>query len=127
MTALDIRARATGLRLLEKYGKPCTISRIIEGAYDPATGNISAESVVTSTPFALIEDYSGILQSSEGIALISGMIEKTDRKVTIPAKGQDEPAPNDRLSIDGVTYSVISVGVVWSGEQAALYVMQVRK
>lgn len=120
MTALDIRARATGLRLLEKYGKPCTITRVTEGTYDPATGSISAESVVTSTPFALIEDY-------KGIDFISGMIEKTDRKVTIPAKGQDEPAPNDRLSIDGVTYSVISVGVVWSGEQAALYVMQVRK
>lgn len=120
MTALDIRARATGLRLLEKYGKPCTISRVTEGTYDPATGSISAESVVTSTPFGLIEDY-------KGIDFISGMIEKTDRKVTIPSQGQNEPVPNDRLTIDGVTYAVISVSIVWSGEQAALYVMQVRK
>ena len=120
MTALDTKARATALRLLEKYGKPCTFYQIGEGAYDPSTGDIATAVNVTTVTKAIIEDY-------QGIDFISGAVEKTDRKVTLPASLQREPSPNDKLSIDQQFYTVVSVLTVWSGEQAALYELQVRK
>lgn len=120
MTALDTRARATALRLLDKYGKAVTLSRVTEGSYNPSTGETSSEVVVIATVDALIEDY-------KGIDYISGDIQMTDRRVTIPASGNVEPEPNDRLTIDAVVYTIVSVTTVWSGELPALFVMQVRK
>lgn len=120
MTALDVKARATALRLLKKYGKPCAIYQIGEGAYNPATGDVASEAIVAQTPYAMIEDYNGL-------DYISGLIQATDRKITIPAEGSYEPSPNDQVIFDGISYKVISVSVVWSGEKAALYIMQVRK
>mgnify|MGYP003334282826 FL=1 len=120
MTALDTRARATALRLLEKYGKPVTLTQVTEGAYNPATGELSGGSTTVEYPHALIEDYNGS-------DYVTGLIEIGDRKVMTPAKGYDEPKPNDRFTIDSDAYTVIAVETVWSGEQAAAYISQVRK
>jgi hypothetical protein len=55
------------------------------------------------------------------------LVEKGDRKLTIPASGFAEPKPNDRFTVGSDVYTVIAVETVWSGDQAAIYVSQVRK
>ena len=120
MTALDTKARATAVRLLNKYGKAVSHTIVTEGTYDPTTGNVSGGSTSVGVPKAILEEYSG-----EEYA--AGLVEKGDKKLTIAAKGNTEPNPNDRFIIDSVTYTVISTQIIWSGEEHALYVMQIRK
>ena len=120
MTALDTKARDTAVRLLDKYGKSITHTIVTEGTYDPITGLVSGGSTTIGVPHALIEDY-------PGSAYASGLVEMNDKKLTIAAKGNNEPKPNDRFTIGLDTYTVVSSSIVWSGEMAALYVSQVRK
>jgi hypothetical protein len=120
MAALDAKARATALKLLNKYGKSVTHTIVTEGSYDPITGDVSAPSTTTEVPKALVEDFNGV-------DYISGLVEKGDRKLTIPASGFAEPKPNDRFTVGSDVYTVIAVETVWSGDQAAIYVSQVRK
>jgi len=120
MTALDTKARATAIKLLNKFGKAVSHTIVTEGTYDPITGDISGGSTTVGVPKALIEEFNGE-------EYIAGLVEKGDQKLTIAAKGNTEPKPNDRFIVDSVTYTVISHHVVWSGEEHALYVSQVRK
>jgi len=120
MTALDTKARATAVRLLNKYGKAVSHTIVTEGTYDPITGDVSGGSTSVGVPKAILEEYSG-----EEYA--AGLVEKGDKKLTIAAKGNTEPNPNDRFIVDSVTYTVIAVQVIWSGEEHALYVSQVRR
>ena len=120
MTALDLRARASAVRLLLKYGKQVTLTIVTEGTYNPTTGDMSGASTTTQTPNALIEDF-------PGVDYVNGLVEKGDKRITIAADGYTEPKPNDTFTVDSLVYKVISVSTVWSGEQAALYASQVRK
>lgn len=120
MAALDAKARATALKLINKFGKPVTLTVVTEGTYDPSTGDISGGSTSVAVPKAIIEDFNGT-------EFISGQIEVGDRKVTIPASGFAEPRPNDTFTIGSDVYKIVSVETVWSGEQAAIYISQVRK
>lgn len=120
MAALDAKARATALKLINKFGKSVTLTRVTEGTYDPTTGDVSGSSTTTEIPKALIEDFNGV-------DYVSGLVEKGDRKITTPASGYTEPKPNDRFTVGSDVYTVVSVETVWSGEQAAIYISQVRK
>ena len=120
MAALDAKARATALKLLNKFGKPVTHYIVTEGTYDPITGDVSAPMTATEIPKALVEDF-------EGTDYLSGLVEKGDRKLTIPASGFSEPKPNDKFTVGSDVYTVVAVKTIWSGEQAAIYESQVRK
>ena len=120
MAALDARARTTALNLIEKFGKPVTLTVVTEGSYNPTTGDISGGSTTVAVPRAIIEDINGA-------NYIQGLTEIGDRRVTIPALGYTEPKPNDKFTIDSDVYTVIAVETVWSGELAAIYISQVRK
>lgn len=120
MTALDTKARATAVRLLNKYGKAVSHSIIVEGTYNPITGDVSGGYSTVDVPKAIIEDFNGT-------DYVSGLVERGDRKLTIAAQGNSEPKPNDQFVVGTDTYTVVAVETVWSGEQAALYISQVRK
>ena len=120
MTALDTKARATAVRLLDTYGKSVSHTIVTEGTYDPITGNVSGGNTTIGVPKAILEDY-------PGEAYASGLVYVNDKKLTIAAKGNVEPKPNDRFTVGSDVYTVVSSSIVWSGEQAALYVSQVRK
>jgi len=120
MTALDTSARALAVKSLAKFGKSITLQSIVEGAYDPVTGDMAANTITSSNPLAIISDF-------KGAALMSGVIQYGDRKVTIAASGSVLPLPTDKVIIDTETYNVIAVKSIWSGELAALYELQVRK
>lgn len=120
MTALDTSARALSVKLLTKFGKDITLQSIVEGAYDPLTGDMSANTITSTTHTAIIKDY-------KGLDFISGVIQANDRKVIIAASGATTPLPADKVTIDSEDYQVIASRYIWSGALAALYEMQVRK
>jgi hypothetical protein len=117
---LDARARATANTLLDKFGKSITLTSIVEGSYDPATGDMSANTATNTTHTAIIKDYNGI-------DFMSGVIQSGDRKVMIAALDTTTPQPADKVTIDSEVYQVIAVRYVWSGELPSLYELQVRK
>jgi hypothetical protein len=117
---LDARARSTANKMLTKFGKVITLSRITEGSYDPITGDMSASTTVSSSVYGLIKDY-------KPTEFTSGTIESGDKKVTISALNVALPCVGDTVTIDALNYCVISVGETWSGELAAMYQLQVRK
>jgi hypothetical protein len=117
---LDIRARATADRLIGKFGKQVTLTRVTEGTYDPTTGELSGGSTTTQTVAALVKDFNGI-------ELLSGAIQAGDRKVSIAALNAAEPQIGDTITVDSMVYNVLAVKTTWSGEKAAIYELQVRK
>lgn len=119
MTGLDRKLRQTAVNLVNKYGKVITHTAVSEGSYDPITGTVTPANTDYSIK-AIVEDY-------KGIELVSGQIQHGDVKITMPAKGNTKPDPNDKITIDSIVYMVVSVKSVWSGEMAAIYELQVRK
>jgi len=117
---LDTKARNTANKMIAKFGKSITLTRVTEGSYDPTTGEMAASTNSTATLSALIQDY-------KPFEYVSGAIESGDRQVTIAALDATIPNIGDTITIDALVYSVISVKTVWSGELAALYELQVRK
>lgn len=120
MTALDTSSSILAVKMLAKFGKAITFQSVAEGIYDPATGDMTANTITSSSQKALLKDFNG----SE---LMSGVVQHGDRKVVMAALGVSLPQPSDKVVIDSETYNIIAVKVVWSGELAALYELQVRK
>lgn len=121
MTALDTKLRATATGLLVKYGKSVTLTAVTPGAYNPATGQ-STTSTSDTTAQAFIETYGkGEIFSSGGLVVMG------DKKLTFAAADVTKPEPGDTVTIDSVVWTVIFVDELWSGEQVAAYVVQVRK
>lgn len=105
-------------------GASVTYTRVVVGAYDPATSSVST----TETPYsikALVEDYS-LVDSGAGFA--SGLIEFGDKRVTI---AQSEisvvPTAGDKITHNGETYTVVRVQKTYSGDNVALFELQARK
>lgn len=117
---LDAKARSLADKLFTKFGKSITITSIVEGAYDPSTGEMSGGTSTTTTHIALIKDF-------KGSDLIDGVIQAGDRQATIAALNATTPQPADKVTIDSEVYQVIAVRNVWSGELPAFFEMQVRK
>jgi len=128
---LDTKARATADKLISKFGKQVTLTRITEGVYNPETGDvgvydpetgdfIAGTTTTTQTVAALVKDFNGI-------ELLSGLIQAGDRKVSIAALNATEPQIGDAMTIDSLVYNVLAVKSIWSGEKVAIYEMQVRK
>lgn len=111
---LDLRARATALKLLTKFGKSCTLKSKAEAAYDPATGTVA--SVVTPHT---IKAY---LDAPNKAELQGGQVLNEDDVAIFAALGLPvTPEVNDTITVDGSDRLVKMVSRVWSGELVALY------
>jgi hypothetical protein len=130
MTAMDIRAGATAERLIAKYGKVFTYTRLVVSTYDPATGRQAAPASTAYTLKGLV----GTLRSKGG-AGVGGdgfapgtEIYQTDRTVTLAAGDITfVPTAGDRLSIDAVVFTVMKTKPVYSGELVALWELECKK
>jgi hypothetical protein len=77
--------------LIGQFGKPVTLTRVAQGAYNPATSAASSTPTET-TVAAIIEDV-------DGAALANGLAETGDRKFTIPGQGLPfDPSPGDLIT-----------------------------
>lgn len=111
---LDLRARATALKLLTKFGKSCVLKSMVPGVYDPATGSVTP--VVTNYP---IKAY---LDQPNKVELDGGQVVSTDEVAIFAALGLAvEPKVNDVMTVDDKDRTVKMVSRTWSGEQVALW------
>jgi hypothetical protein len=122
MTALDAKFRALATKLITKNGKSVTFASVTAGEYNPSISEVTNTSI-SATVKAIVEDYD--LHSS-GAGFSSGLIFSGDKKFSIAAAGITKPKPGDKITLDGVFYSVMRVTEVWSGEQICLFECQAR-
>jgi len=97
----DLAAVATDL--IGQYGKAATYKRVVNGAYDTATGGLTKTTTsVSVTVFAY--EY-----SDREVMASGGRILKRDRKCLIAGPSLSfEPDPTtDTLTIDGVEFALI--------------------
>lgn len=119
---LDVKARATALRLIAKFGKAVSYVSVTDGAYDPETGSVTPVETANSIK-ALIESY-----SLRGDGFTSGLIREGDRKITFAASGiAFTPKAGDKVTFDSETFAVLNVGPTYSGELVAIYAVHGRK
>lgn len=126
MTNLDDKFRPLAASLIAKFGKSITLTGAAsDPVYDPSTGGVTAGTPSTQIVKALIEDYS---LHSVGAAFSSGLILTGDKKISIAARGLIvSPTPGFMVTLNGVVWNVVNVQETWSGEQVAMYALQVRK
>lgn len=124
MTELDAEIGPLALDLINEFGKLIKYGRVTTTGYNVATATTGVSEDFVDVR-AIVEDYN--LQSG-GQGFASGLIEAGDKKVTIAAKSLEYiPTTNDLLEIDDITYKVVNVKIVYSGDLAALYELQGRQ
>lgn len=119
---LDVKARATALRLIAKLGKAVSYVSVTDGVYDPATGSVVPTEAASSIK-AVIESYKMM-----GDGFTSGLIRESDRKITFAASGITfTPKTGDKVTFDTETFAVLSVDPTYSGDLVAIYAVHGRK
>lgn len=121
MTTLDDKLRPLASNLIDKFGKTVTLTTQSAGTYDPATRTTTI-TPTSVTPKAVIEEYTaGQMFAGDGLILAG------DKRLTFAAADITRPEPGDTVTIDSVVWTIKAVQETWSGEQVAIYVVQVRK
>ena len=121
MTPFDDRARSLAARLIARYGKTAVFRRMTR-VHDPVTGALS----VTA------QDFTVKVSPPERFArsLVDGTLVKfEDLQVHLAAENAPAvPEPLlDRLIIDQISYEVLEVRPVMSGEATAFYTLHLRR
>lgn len=124
MKALDKLIRPIAAKVIKQYGTVISYVRVQQGGYDVDTAtSIPYES--TTTHNAIVEDYS-LVDSGAGFS--QGLIEGSDKKVTIAASDfAFSPSPGDKLIIGEDTYGVLRITTTYSGDLPAAYEIQARR
>lgn len=120
MTLLDGPLRAVTDSLLGQFGALGTIGYVTTGEYNPSTGKASQDEGVTASTRGIVEQYRKA--EIDGTVVLRG-----DFKWSVPALGITKPSPNDTVTLDSVRYTVVNVESVYSGDEAALHVLQLRR
>jgi len=118
MGVLDGPLRAVSKTVIDTFGTAGTLTHRTEGAYNVTTG--------TSTPTTSTTAVNGTLSDYSANERGDG-IRATDLKFTIPAASvTTAPDPDDTVTIDGTVYQVVDVRPTYSGDQVAIYELQLR-
>lgn len=98
-----------------------TLTSVVAGVYDPATGSAS--------PSTSAQDVQAVVEDYKGLALLPGSnIQAGDKKVTVAALNVTAaPKPGDSVTAGGITYAVVSVATTQPGSTAVIYELQCRK
>jgi hypothetical protein len=118
VTALDTRARATALRALNKYGKAVTFKHRAPGTYNTATST-STPTETTATPKILIT-------SPSKEQLQAGVLATSEVAMVAAAAFAIDPRPGDQVTVDGKVHTVGWTDRLWSGEQVALWWLELK-
>lgn len=120
MAILDKPLRKVSSRLLKRFGTNVTLIRRSAPTYDVVTGT-STESSQQYRLKAVIQDY----KANE---LRDGLIKVGDRRIIFASADLTfEPQPSDQLLFGGIIHNVISIEQIYSGDQSAIFICQVRK
>lgn len=120
MTELDAEIGPLALELIDEFGKSISYAKVTSGEYDTTTG----EGIIT----APVVSIKGIVEEFKGQDFASGLIEGGDKKITVAAQAFDEvPTSSDTVTLDNLTYTIVGVKTVYSGELPAIYELQARR
>jgi hypothetical protein len=115
-------ARATADKLLKNFGQAATLTRIVTGAYDPATGVGATTSTAVAVTAVLLE-YSDAQRASAG-----GLIQQKDRKALVAVEAQTvAPDVEDTLTVGGEVFKIVACRPLSPAGVDVLYTLQVRK
>lgn len=117
--ALDAVARKVSSQLITKFGATITLTRVTEGVYDPSTGSTTN----TETPETII----GVVDEYKSYDFVNGLAVEGDKKVICACQDVAQPNLGDKLTVGGITYSILQIQSTTSGEQDALYTLQARR
>lgn len=112
--------RAQALRMIDRYGKAVTFTHIGQGTYDPATS--TATQTETSQTVRVYLSSPSKQQLEKGV-LATSMV----ALVAASALTAGNPTTGDRFTVDGKGYTVGWTDRLWSGEQVALWTVELKK
>ncbi len=121
-TEFDTEFIALALELINEAGKQVAFKTVSQGAYDAATGKVAGGTVSTfsskvSPPEAYHQRY-----------IDGDTVQVGDVSIMLPsASAGFVPAINTVVTIDGLEWRVVGFNPVYSGEQVALYKLQLRR
>lgn len=123
-TALDTRIKAVVARLLPKYGKRVTLSKLT-AITDPTTG-IAAKSTTSATVYATPPEafdlgfrFNDVVKLGD-LSLLVGPDDVNGKALAFT------PGAGNTVAFDGQTFEVVSAERIYSGEDLAAYVLQLR-
>lgn len=123
MTEFDTDFVPMAVEMLAEFGKQVTFRVYPEAVYDPETGKNTIGEPADYTVKA-IPPYSYEAKYIDGDTVLAG-----DMQTGIAASGLEfTPKPSEtKVVIDSVEWSIVSVQPQYSGEQIAVYLIQLRK
>lgn len=89
----------TASELLEEFGTDLVLTRVASGAYDPDTGDVT-NTETTHTGFGAAFDYES--RDIDGTKIKAG-----DQRILISVTGMAEPEADDRVTVNGKTFTVV--------------------
>ncbi len=114
---------AVAQRLVNDFGKTMTLTRVIRTpnrATGKTTTATTTETVVGTPPVPFAGE-------TQGERRFPGAVFKEGDLITeLAALDQAKPSIGDRLLIDGDDFQIMAIGTTYSGENAALYPVQLR-
>ena len=122
VTALDTELRLAAYDIIAEYGKEISFTVPASTTYDPATGGVTLGTetvhlVKTSPPERFDEKY-----------IDGDLIRARDLFVLLPTLNTTfTPTLAMRVEIDSIAYDIVTVTPIYSGEQIAVYELQLRQ
>jgi hypothetical protein len=104
--------------VIQKSGQAVTVTHIVTGAYNPATGTVSSTSTVQSG-FAVELAYSH--SEIDGTLILRG-----DKKLLLSISGMTAVSVDDTCTVGGVVYLIKNVKPLSPGGIVLLYELQLR-
>lgn len=108
----------TANKLITKYGREFTFTRVTKGAYDPATGNTSGDTSVSFSSTAVKSDFSAYERNDSSIKI-------DDVRLIALASGAF--LVDDFVTIEGEEYRLIRVDPIKPGSIVVAYTLQATK
>jgi len=118
--ALDAEMRQVASDLAGELGKTVTFLQV-EEVFDPSTGTTTTNTTETELTAVPPQDFR--FEQMDGTLIQSGDMMLGLPAVDVPVR----PTTEHKVKMDGSTWSIVAVRPQASGEEIALYQLQVRR
>lgn len=109
--------------LVDEYGTTAQVKDIIAGGYDPRTGNTTTTGTASVTTIHCSPPEKYEWQDIDGNSVLQG-----DVKILVPTtEMENPPKPGAIIAVRGDDFQVISTSPIASGNQIAIWEIQLRK
>lgn len=120
--SLDAALSSVAKSVLRQYGRQVTVTRRAgaDGTYNEATGQVEGGTAQAFTCYGSVQSFT---RDS-----LDGSIKRGDMKVLVAASDATfQPRAQDRITVDGNDYEVVSVLVAEGTGTSILYTLQARR